>query len=100
MTPVASQQVVTLMLDMFMAGKRIYPPVPKLHPYGTDKPVYARVPLIPPEPGAKILMYIMPHFPGNTANSWRRQFYGDLAHGLQIASLFCFDTSFSGYTQV
>ena len=25
--------------------------------------------------------------------------FGDLAHGLKVASLFCFDTSFSGYTQ-
>jgi hypothetical protein len=65
MTPVASQQVVTLMLDMFMAGKRVYPTPPnQLHPYrhgGADddnvtSQLYVRVPLIPPQPGPKILM--------------------------------------------
>ena len=40
----------------------------------------------------------MHHFPGNTAVSWRRQFFGDIAHGVKYFDLFDFVPSFSGYT--
>ena len=31
-----------------------------------------------------LMMYVMPHFVGNHPASWRRQFYGDIAHGVKI----------------
>ncbi len=40
----------------------------------------------------------MAHFPGNTATSWRRQFFGDIAHGVKFFDLFDFMPSYSGYT--
>ena len=53
------------MLDMFMAGKRIYLPAPNpLQPYRpvgggeAERNPHVRVPLLPPEPGPKILMYM------------------------------------------
>jgi hypothetical protein len=30
----------------------------------------------------------MPHAPGNTAASWRRQFYADINHGMKEVNLF------------
>ena len=40
------------------------------------------------KPEAKIHYYVMPHWPGNTPDSWRRQFYGDLAHGMKIVVVY------------
>ena len=36
--------------------------------------------------------------PGNTNNSWKRQLFADLAHGVTMINLFDFDTSWEGYT--
>ncbi len=36
-----------------------------------------------------ILMYIMPHSPGNTPRDFRLSFYTALAHGMKIAHYFC-----------
>jgi hypothetical protein len=41
-------------------------------------------------PAAPILMYVMGHFPGNTARSWTRQLWGDIAHGVKMARLLCY----------
>lgn len=30
---------------------------------------------------------VMPHWPGNTPAAWRRQFFADLAHGMQVVNL-------------
>ena len=35
-----------------------------------------------------IMMYVMPHSPGNTPASFRRAFYTDLAHGMKMANYF------------
>ncbi|MBI2194086.1 MAG: hypothetical protein HYU36_19090 [Planctomycetes bacterium] len=35
-----------------------------------------------------ILMYVMPHTPGNTPASFRRAFYADVAHGAKIFNFF------------
>jgi hypothetical protein len=62
-TPVASQQIVTMMMDMFMAGVREYPPVLTTDPYAAntaDGAPYSPVVLKPTEPARPILMYIMP----------------------------------------
>src|SRR5262249_40126165 len=61
--PVCTQQVNFLMLDMFRCGVRN-------------------------NLGAKIHYYVMPHTPGNTPASWRRQFYGDLGHRANVLNLF------------
>jgi hypothetical protein len=50
-------------------------------------------------PERKIHYYVMPHWPGNTPESWRRQFYGDLAHGMKIVDLFEFRPVEGAYTE-
>ena len=45
-----------------------------------------------------MLMYVMKHYPGNTNNSWTRQFFGDIAHGVTRFDMFLFEPSTSGYT--
>src|SRR4051795_2921894 len=50
-------------------------------------------------PGARMQYYVMPHWPGNTAASWRRQFYGALAHGVKIINLFEFRPVQAAYTE-
>jgi hypothetical protein len=72
--PIGSQQMNFIQVDMFRSGL-------KNHPNG------------------KIQMYVMPHWPGNTPNSWRRQFYGDLGHGAKIVNLFEFDPVQAAYTE-
>jgi hypothetical protein len=61
--PVGSPQVNSLVLDIFRAGLR-------------------------GKPQGRIQYYVMPHDPGNTPNAWRRQFYGDIAHGAKVLNLF------------
>jgi hypothetical protein len=72
--PVGTQQMNSIMVDMFRAAVR-------------DKP------------GAKIHYYVMPHTPNNTVNSWRRQFYGDIAHGVRVFNLFEFRPVQAAYTE-
>ena len=38
--------------------------------------------LKPPQKHNSMLMYVMKHFPGNTNNSWRRQLFSDIIHGV------------------
>jgi hypothetical protein len=63
--PIGTQQMNFILLDMFRAAIR-------------------------GQPNAKILFYVMPQYPGSTPNSWRRQFYGDVAHGMKLVDLFAF----------
>jgi hypothetical protein len=72
--PVGTQQMNFLMVDMFRAGIR-------------------------GKPDAKIHYYVMPHTPGNTPASWRRQFYGDIAHGVKVFNLFEFHPVEAAYTE-
>jgi hypothetical protein len=72
--PVGSQQMNFIMVDMFRAGVR-------------------------GRPEAKIHYYVMPHAPNNTPHSWRRQFYGDLAHGVRVLNLFEFRPVQAAYTE-
>jgi hypothetical protein len=72
--PVGTQQMNFLVPDMFRAGIR-------------------------DQPGAKIQYYVMPHTPGNTPASWRRQFYGDIAHGVTIFNLFEYRPVQVAYTE-
>lgn len=72
--PVGSQQMNSLSLDLFRCGLRDHP-------------------------DAKIQMYVMAHCPGNTPNSWRRQFYGDLGHGMKVVNLYEFRPVQAAYTE-
>jgi hypothetical protein len=72
--PVGTQQMNFLMLDMFRCG-------------------------IKGKRNAKIHYYVMPHTPGNTPNAWRRQFYGDLAHGAKVLNLFEYRPVQAAYTE-
>jgi len=72
--PIASQQINTLNVDLCRAA-------------------------IAHDPRGKILWYVMPHAPGNTPRSWRRQFFSDLAHGVQIFDLFEFRPVQVAYTE-
>jgi hypothetical protein len=72
--PVGTQQMNFLMLDMFRAG-------------------------IKDKKDAKIHYYVMAHTPGNTTASWRRQWYGDLAHGAKVLNLFEFRPVQAAYTE-
>lgn len=43
--------------------------------------------------------YVMPHWPGNTPTSWRRQFYSAVGHGAKILNLFEFRPVQAAYTE-
>lgn len=72
--PVGTEQMNSINLDLFRAGLR--------H-----------------RPDARIHYYVMPHWPGNTPRMWRRQFYGDLGHGMKIVNLFEFRPVQAAYTE-
>lgn len=72
--PVGSQQMSFICLDVFRAG-------------------------VKDQPDAKIHAYVMPHWPGNTTASWRRQFYGAIGHGAKILNLFEFRPVQAAYTE-
>ena len=72
--PMGTQQMNFINLDLFRAGLK-------------------------GKPDAMIHYYVMPHAPGNTPRSWRRQFYGDVAHGMKIINLFEFRPVYVAYTE-
>lgn len=72
--PIGSQQMNSLSLDLFRCGVRDHPE-------------------------ARIQFYVMAHSPGNTPNSWRRQFYADLGHGMKIVNLYEFRPVQAAYTE-
>jgi hypothetical protein len=74
MSPVGSPQVNMLTVDMLRAGIR-------------------------GKPKAKIDYYVMPHSPNNTPAAWRRQFFGDIGHGVKIFDLFEFRPVQAAYTE-
>ena len=59
-SPLLSQQAVTLLFDVFRSGLRDDKSTNSLGVWSGSPP---------------IMFYVMPHL-GNTAASWRRQFYG------------------------
>ena len=72
--PVGSQQATMILLDLARAANRY-------------------------EPRRDSHFYVMPHWPGNTPNSWRRIFYGALGHGMTIVNLFEFRPVQAAYTE-
>ncbi len=72
--PVGSPQMNEINLDLFRSG-------------------------IKGKPDRKIHYYVMPHWPGNTPNMWKRQFYAAIAHGAKIFNLFEFHPVWLAYTE-
>ena len=72
--PVGTQQINGITLDLFRAGIR-----------GKQNRL--------------IHYYVMPHYPGNTPNMWKRQFYTAVAHGAKIFNLFEFHPVWLAYTE-
>ena len=85
MTPIGSQQMVTLLIDVMRSS------VIKHAKFDRDGDPYAAwstttdyQPLsLPPVDAVRgsppLMMYIMPHSPSNHPASWRRQLYGDVS---------------------
>eukprot|EP01043_Picozoa_sp_COSAG02_P019794 COSAG02_NODE_964_length_15595_cov_7.284709_3_plen_151_part_00 len=100
-TPVGTQQMMTLSIDAMRSG--IYwagapatvTTIQKSSTWDEQNSSYTR--LIPPAKHVEMIFYVMKHYPGNTNNSWTRQFFGDLSHGITRFDLFNFDPSTSGY---
>jgi hypothetical protein len=102
--PPGSQQMYTLVIDVERAAVRAPPPSTVLQPLaemGAAQPLTVAtaalktLPDTATKPGRPIMQYVMAHYPGNTPKSWRRQFYGDLAHGVKYLHLYVFAPSFS-----
>ncbi len=72
--PVGTQQTSFLQMDLFRAGNR-YRPQQTIH------------------------FYVIPHWPGNTVNSWRRLWYGAVGHGMKIGNLFELRPVQAAYTE-
>ncbi len=72
--PVGTQQMSFILLDLGRAANRYHP----------DRVIH---------------FYVMPHWPGNTPNSWRRLFYGALGHGMKIVNLFELRPVQAAYTE-
>ena len=72
--PVGTAQMNNINLDMFRAGLR-------------------------GKPAGKIHYYCMPHWPGNTPETWQRLFFGALGHGMQMVNLFEFRPVQAAYTE-
>ncbi|MCM8816395.1 MAG: beta-galactosidase trimerization domain-containing protein [Candidatus Omnitrophica bacterium] len=51
------------------------------------------------KPDRLIHYYVMPHWPGNTPNMWKRQFFAAIAHGAKIFNLFEFHPVWLAYTE-
>jgi hypothetical protein len=64
----------------------------------TDASSGAYTRLQAPAKHVDMVFYVMKHYPGNTNNSWTRQFFGDLSHGITRFDMFDFEPSTSGYT--
>jgi hypothetical protein len=93
--PLASQQVMTLSIDAMRSGMQWKGTTKHDATTGSDA-AYQRKPT--PKKHIDMMMYVMKHWPGQTNNSWKRQLFGDLCHGVTMINLFFFETSFEGYT--
>ena len=78
-TPIASQQVVGLMVDALRAGVTTYSAFDPVSPYGDGSaplvPLPKPIEADPPDYGGlpPMLMYVMAHFPGNNPIMWKRR---------------------------
>ena len=101
-TPIGTQQMMTMSIDAFRSGvfwagaEAAVSPAARSSTWDAGLARYVRLKNKPKH--VDMLMYVMKHYPGNTDNSWTRQFFGDLAHGVNRFDLFLFEPSTSGYT--
>lgn len=93
--PPGSQQMFTLVVDVERAAVR--PPLPRKAqgPLSVAAAALRRLPSSATKPGRAIMQYVMPHYPGNTPASWRRQLFGDIAHGVKYLHLYVLAPCFS-----
>jgi hypothetical protein len=93
-TPIGSQQMETLVIDVQRAAMTKWP---ASTPLGGN--VRAR-PLAKPGFGAEgrppQMMYLLPEFPGEHPINWRRNMYGMIGHGVKYFDLFIFATAQEG----
>jgi hypothetical protein len=85
-------------VDVMRAGMTRYPNKTHSSYFQDVQQPARRVPHLPSAPGPALMLYVMGHFPGNTPASFRRQFYGDLSHGMNHVNLYTMVTSYSGQT--
>jgi hypothetical protein len=91
MSPLGSQQMVTLLIDVMRSSVTKHASFNRSDPYvrsdiNTD---YQPLPLPPVDAvsgSPPIMMYVMAHSPANAPASWRRQFYGDVSNKSLAAS--------------
>jgi hypothetical protein len=76
-SPIGTQQMTTALLDLFRAGTR-----------GKTTATTTQM-----------MVYALAHAPGNTANSWRRNFYNYLSHGMRILNLYEFRPCTASFTE-
>jgi hypothetical protein len=88
----------TMTVDVMRAGMTRYPNKTHSSYFQDVQQPARRVPHLPSAPGPALMLYVMGHFPGNTPASFRRQFYGDLSHGMNHVNLYTMVTSYSGQT--
>ena len=96
--PPGSQQMYTLVVDVERAAIRAAKSIEQRRvssPLATSAAALNVLPATATTPGRPIMQYVMAHYPGNTPTSWRRQFYGDLAHGVKYLHLYAFAPCFS-----
>ena len=77
-SPIGTQQMTTILHDLFRAGLR-----------GVDKTPQT----------SRMMSYIMAHAPGTTAKMWRRAMFGYLAHGVTMINLYEFRPCLASYTE-
>jgi hypothetical protein len=51
------------------------------------------------KPDRESMFYVMPHWPGNTPDNWRRMFFGAVQHGATMINLFEFRPLQVAYTE-
>lgn len=97
--PPGSQQMYTQVIDVERAAVRTAKPASDasdaLSPSAVAVAPLKALPATATVADRPIMQYMMAHFPGNTPRSWRRQFMGDLAHGVKYIHLYVFAPSFS-----
>ena len=76
-SPIGTQQMVYLLLDLFRAGLR-----------GKTAPTESQM-----------MFYAMAHAPGNVPSTWRRLFFGYLGHGMTFLNLYELRPCTMSYTE-
>ena len=88
-TPLGTQQMETLVIDVQRASMMKWPSTPPddLQERPLPKPTFGETGR-PPQ-----MMYLLPEFPGENPVNWRRNMYGMIGHGVKYFDLFIFATA-------